>query len=235
MAWSQAASWAGGGAGSSTWSRKKSFRVRDARCCHPCLHSPGSAVPSSRSGGRAPCATSSQSGTSVQPSAASSPRAAEAVRRHTGPRASARQGTAQSVKVGHRSRSTVRAWGQAALQDTAGAVRVACDSPTAKASREESDVPSGTCLLFRSSTQTGLESAPKAASCVAAYGATRSGETVRSACLARGAAQKLRRSHARTVGRAVGEAGGATRLRLQVFWRPRRGRTLACRWGCRVR
>ncbi|CAE7876462.1 unnamed protein product, partial [Symbiodinium sp. KB8] len=42
--------------------------------------------------------------------------------------------------VGHRSRSTVRAWGQAALQDTAGAVRVACDSPTAKASREESDV-----------------------------------------------------------------------------------------------
>ncbi|CAE7475449.1 unnamed protein product, partial [Symbiodinium microadriaticum] len=114
-----------------------------------------------------------------------------------------RQGTAQSVKVGHRSRSTVRAWGQAALQDTAGAVRVACDSPTAKASREESDVPSGTCLLFRSSTQTGLESAPKAASCVAAYGATRSGETVRSACLARGAAQKLRRSHARTVGADV--------------------------------
>ena len=31
--------------GSSTWSRKKRFRVRDAQCCHPCLHSPGAAIP----------------------------------------------------------------------------------------------------------------------------------------------------------------------------------------------
>ena len=56
MAWSHAAAcgpawehksarWDGGKEGSSTWSRKKRFRVRDAQCCHPCLHSPGSAIP----------------------------------------------------------------------------------------------------------------------------------------------------------------------------------------------
>ena len=84
--------------GSSTWSRKKRFRVRDAQCCHPCLHSPGSAIPSSWSGGRAPCSTSSQEGTSVHPSTTSSLRASEAVRRQAGPRASVRQWTAQSEK-----------------------------------------------------------------------------------------------------------------------------------------
>ena len=35
----------GGKEGSSTWSRKKRFRVRDTQCCHPCLHSPLSAIP----------------------------------------------------------------------------------------------------------------------------------------------------------------------------------------------
>ena len=68
-----------------------------------------------------------------------------------------------------------------------------------------------------------------AASCAAVYGARRSGGTVRSAWLARGAAQKLRRS---TADQAAWEAGEAARLRFQVFQRPRHGRTLACLWGC---
>ena len=125
IAWSHAAAcgpawgrksarWEGGKEGSSTWSRKNRFRVRDAQCRHPCLHSPSSAIPSGRSGGRAPCSTSSQEGTSVHPSTTSSLRASEAVRRQAGPRASVRQRTAHSEKAGRRSRSTPRASAQAA-------------------------------------------------------------------------------------------------------------------------
>ena len=45
-AWERkSARWDGDKEGSSTWSRKKRFRVRDAQCCHPCLHSPGAAIP----------------------------------------------------------------------------------------------------------------------------------------------------------------------------------------------
>ena len=213
----KSARWDGGKEGSSTWSRKKRFRVRDAQCCHPCLHSPGSAIPSSRSGGRSPGTTSSQEGTSVQPSATSSLRAAEAVRRQAGPRASVRQRTAQSEKAGHREFAEHNEGiGAGPVSRRAGA-RGLRQSQPAKAGREEGDVPSEACLILCGGAQTSLQGAP--------YGCI----MMHHVWLARGAAQKLRRSHAHC---RSGSLGSWRSSASSVFRRPRHGRTLACLWGC---
>ena len=62
-----------------------------------------------------------------------------------------------------------------------------------------------------------------AASCAAAYGATRSGKT--------GMAQKLRKSHVHCRSCSL----GSWRSYVASASRPRHGRTLACRWECQVR